>query len=544
MVCRSTKQGAATANTNGGKNMKAWLYYRLSRDEDAEMNSLQNQRQILVDYAELNGYEITGESFDDNVSGMTFERKGLHQIELAVEDGKVDVLLVKDLSRLGRHRTRTALFIDYLRENNVRVYSVTEGIDSSNENDDMIIGFKQLVNDFYAKDIGKKVRAGIRQKQKTGMPVNLPMGYYKDKFTGEILVDETAAAIVREIFEKFFAGYGLTTIAKDFNRRGIKSPEYFSHRKVGAQRTQMCKKFLWVQTTVKRIIQNEAYTGTLVNHKTVTSKIYKTVDVIPPEEQYRHENFMPAIIDRETFEQAQILLKSRQSTQVRAKFGSVIHRYCGMIKCAECGASLIAKKRTVAGHSWVEYTCNSNHRYGNEYCTAHTIREPQLDDIIHTELAMLRNEILDSSKKYDEIVKDWNKKKPKYDKMIKDYTDKIVTLKGQIEELIMERIGDREHANVYNSMIEKREAEIAELTQKIEDCRKFDELSKKRRDELMSTAELLDEVLLEPYISDANLRLLVRKINVHENEDGSLDVTLEFNGDFKDTSTVCFEIND
>ena len=544
MVCRSTKQGAATANTNGGKNMKAWLYYRLSRDEDAEMNSLQNQRQILVDYAELNGYEITGESFDDNVSGMTFERKGLHQIELAVEDGKVDVLLVKDLSRLGRHRTRTALFIDYLHENNVRVYSVTEGIDSSNENDDMIIGFKQLVNDFYAKDIGKKVRAGIRQKQKTGMPVNLPMGYYKDKFTGEILVDETASAIVKEVFEKFFAGYGLSTIAKDFNRRGIKSPEYFSHRKKNPRHTEIAKRFLWAQTTVKRLIQNEAYTGTLVNHKTVTSKIYKTKDVIPPEEQYRHENYMPAIIDRETFDQAQVLLESRLKNNVRSKFGNVIHRYCGMIKCAECGASLIAKKRTVAGHSWVEYTCNSNHRYGNEYCTAHTIREEQIDEIIHTELALLRQEILDSSQKYDEIVREWNKKKPKYDKMIKEYTEKIAILKTQIEEILMERINDREHAPMYNSMVEKREAEIAELTQKIEDCKRFDELSKKRRDELMSTAEMLDEVLLEPYISDANMRLLVRKINVHENEDGSLDVTLEFNGDFKDSSTVCFEINE
>ena len=93
-------------------------------------------------------------------------------------------------------------------------------------------------------------------------------------------------------------------------------------------------------------------------------------------------------------------------------------------------------------------------------------------------------------------------------------------------------------------MIEKRETEIAELTQKIEDCRKFDELSKKCRDELMSTADLLDEVLLEPYISDANMRLLVRKINVHENEDGSLDVNLEFNGDFKDSNTACFEINE
>ena len=87
--------------------MRAWLYYRLSRDEDEEMNSLQNQRQILVDYAEQNGYEIVGESFDDNVSGMTFNRKGLGELEIAVDEGKIDVVLVKDLSRLGRHRTQT-----------------------------------------------------------------------------------------------------------------------------------------------------------------------------------------------------------------------------------------------------------------------------------------------------------------------------------------------------------------------------------------------------------------------------------------------------
>ena len=327
------------------------------------------------------------------------------------------------------------------------------------------------------------------------------------------------------------------------NRRGIKSPEYFSHRKIGAQRTEMCKRFLWAQTTVKRLLTNEIYTGTLVNHKTVTSKIYKTKTVIPDDERYRHEDFVPAIISKTDFDKVQAVINSRKVGNVRTK-GGIIHRYSGMIKCADCGAILIAKKRNWKGMEYIEYTCNSNHRYGNEYCTAHTIREPQLDEIIHTELAMLRNEILDSSKKYDEIVKDWNRKKPKYDKMIKEYSQKIVSLNGQIEELIMERIGDREHAKVYNSMIEKREAEIAELTQKIEDCRKFDELSKKRRDELMSTAELLDEVLLEPYISDANMRLLVRKINVHENEDGSLDVNLEFNGDFKDSSTVCFEINE
>ena len=109
--------------------MKAWLYYRLSRDEDEEMNSLQNQRQILIDYAKHNDYTVVGESFDDNVSGMTFDRKGLNELENAVEEGKVEAVLVKDLSRLGRHRTQTALFIDHLRENNVKVISVTEGIE-------------------------------------------------------------------------------------------------------------------------------------------------------------------------------------------------------------------------------------------------------------------------------------------------------------------------------------------------------------------------------------------------------------------------------
>ncbi len=267
--------------------MRAWLYYRLSRDEDEEMNSLQNQLQILVDYAEQNGYEIVGESFDDNVSGMTFNRKGLGELEIAVDDSKIDVVLVKDLSRLGRHRNQTELFIDHLRQNNVRVYSVTEGIDSANENDDLLIGFKQIFNDLYAKDISKKVRTGIRQKQKSGLVVNLPMGYYKDKNTDKVLIDEVAADIVREIFQNYLTGFGLSTIARNLNKRGIKSPEYFSHRKIGAQRTEMCKKFLWAQTTVKRILENEIYTGTLVNHKTVTSKIYKTKNVVPESEQYR-----------------------------------------------------------------------------------------------------------------------------------------------------------------------------------------------------------------------------------------------------------------
>ena len=125
--------------------MKVWLYYRLSRDEDEELNSLNNQRKIIYNFAVSSGHEVVGESFDDNVSGMHFNREGIDKIYEVVEAGKIEAIIVKDLSRLGRHRTQTALFIDYLREHDVRVLSATENIDTFNENDDLIIGFKGLV---------------------------------------------------------------------------------------------------------------------------------------------------------------------------------------------------------------------------------------------------------------------------------------------------------------------------------------------------------------------------------------------------------------
>ena len=160
--------------------MKGWLYYRLSRDEDDELNSLTNQRKIIYEYAVTNGHEVVGESFDDNVSGMHFNREGIDKIYEVVEAGKIEAIIVKDLSRLGRHRTQTALFIDYLREHDVRVLSATENIDTFNENDDLIIGFKGLVNDFYARDGSRRVRTGYRQKQKEGIVTIPPFGYFKD----------------------------------------------------------------------------------------------------------------------------------------------------------------------------------------------------------------------------------------------------------------------------------------------------------------------------------------------------------------------------
>ena len=200
--------------------MRVWLYARLSNDDDPAQNSLQNQQEICRAFAEKQGWTIAGSSADDNISGMNFSRRGLDMLTAAVQAKQVEAVLVKDLSRLGRHRTQTALFIDFLREKQVRVISVTEGVDTFCEEDDLMIGVRGLMNDYYAKDIGKKIRAGYRQKQKDGIVITPPFGYWKDKNTGQIKVDTEAAVTVQHIYSLYLQGYGQKEISRRLNVMG------------------------------------------------------------------------------------------------------------------------------------------------------------------------------------------------------------------------------------------------------------------------------------------------------------------------------------
>ena len=144
-------------------------------------SQLQFRIDILEAYAKEKGFTVVGESYDDNVSGMHFNREGIERLQDEVEKGTIDAVVVKDLSRLGRHRTQTAMFIDYLRQHRGRVLSVTENIDADNEDDELMIGFKGIFNDIYCRDISKKIRAGFMQKQREGIVIIPPMGYYKER---------------------------------------------------------------------------------------------------------------------------------------------------------------------------------------------------------------------------------------------------------------------------------------------------------------------------------------------------------------------------
>lgn len=517
--------------------MRAWLYYRLSRDEDEELNSLTNQRSIIAGYAEKNGFTIAGESFDDNVSGMHFDRDGIEKICEAVEQNQIDAVIVKDLSRLGRHRTQTAVFIDYLKKHDVRVISVTENIDTSNENDDLVIGMKQIINDMYAKDASRKIRSTYRQKQKEGIVIIPPFGYFKDKNTRQVVIVEEAADTVRLIFKLYLDGYGFKQIAKKLNADGVHTPAYYQQTLLGKNVPhtwpQISKQQLWISTTIKRILENEFYAGTLICHKTRTDKINKTFRFIPPEEQYRHENAVPAIIDRETWQQAQFLLQKRVKDRVRAAPGQKIHRYTGIIECADCHSVCTARTRKLPqGGRRVEYICSTYHRYGKEYCTTHLIREEVLDDLVYKELLRVKKMAHANWEAIDALAKGWAAQKFNAERQIDRLQERISVLKNEVEQILMERIRDKAHANIYDVMLQKRDEAIQSAEQQINEYRDAQASLEARKESMRPGIDLLDTITSESSVSDAHLRMFVNKVYLHE-QDGKLRVEFVLNADFQ-----------
>ena len=419
--------------------MRVWLYVRLSNDDDREMNSLLNQREICQAFAEQYGYTIVGQSFDDNISGMSFDRHGLDELMAAVDADKIDAVIVKDLSRLGRHRTQTALFIDYLRERQVRVISATEGVDTFRDEDDLIIGVRGLMNDYYAKDIGKKIRAGYRQKQKDGIVITPPFGYWKDKNTGQIKVDTEAAVTVQLIYSLYLQGCRQKEIARRLNAAGRKTPAQLRAERCGREVRHTHKtrdgQFLWTYASVKNILVEEAYTGVLNNHRREYNN--GKAKHIDKTDWYRHEGFFPVIIGKQEWEQVQHLLKqqARPANSNQAK-----HRYAGLLTCRECGNTFIPMIRCWNGKSRVEYVCRGYHRNGKTYCASHRIHEEVLDAAVQEYTETVREQCAAELKKLAHLQKMWALRKPILDAHILSLQKKVQELEREIDEIVIEKL--------------------------------------------------------------------------------------------------------
>ena len=421
--------------------MRVWIYTRLSNDDDPERDSLQNQERICREFAVQRGDYIAGLSSDDNISGMNFSRRGLSRLTAAVEAGGLDGVVVKDLSRLGRHRTQTALFIDYLRERDVRVLSATERLDTFREEDDLIIGVRGLMNDYYAKDIGRKIRAGYHQKQKEGIVIIPSFGYWKDKNTGEIKVIEEAAETVRMVYSLYLGGVRLKEIARRLNERERKTPAQLQYERYGKRRQDIHKakdgSYVWTYTSVKNILTDESYVGVLTNHRKQMreGKTY----AVPEAEQFRHEGVYPVIIQREDWGRVQELL-NQNARKHPAPGNKARHRYAGLLACAECGNPFVPMIRYWRGNSRVEYVCKGYQRNGKTYCASHRIHEETLDARVWELVSTARESRAEELKKLAQMQKMWALRKPILDAHISALQKKVQELEREIDEIVIEKL--------------------------------------------------------------------------------------------------------
>ena len=371
----------------------AALYCRLSRDDnmDSESNSIQNQRKILQKAAKDKGYTDTVFFVDDGITGTTMKRPGFQKMLTAIEAGYILAVFVKDLSRLGRNYIEVGkLTEEFFPLHDIRLVAVSNGVDSD-EGEDDFTPFKNIMNEYYAKDISRKRRIVNKMKGNAGVPLSPPpYGYIKNPDDPRFwVVEPEAAEVVRRIYRMALEGYGLAETAAQLAADGVVNPTYY-WRSRGTSRggsKSTVEPTKWGHTTVKKILTLQEYCGDVINFKSY-SKSYKMKKRIenPEENRAIFLNVHEAIIDRQTWEKVQALQKgTRRKKPTVTQEPSV---FSGLLKCPECGGNLNFHFNQ-NNHDIKFFSCQ-NHNSGYRKCSkTHYIRLDFLEQVVLYEVKRL-----------------------------------------------------------------------------------------------------------------------------------------------------------
>ena len=369
------------------------LYCRLSNEDaqEGESNSIANQRKILQKAAKDKGYTDTVFFVDDGITGTTMKRPGFQKMLTAIEAGYISAVFVKDLSRLGRNYIEVGkLTEEFFPQYDVRLVAVSDGVDSD-EGDNEFTPFRNIMNEWYAKDISKKRKIVNKMKGNAGIPLSQPpYGYIKNPDDPRFwVVDSKAADVVRRIYDMALEGYGLAEIANALGRDGIVNPTYYWRSK-GVNRSgskSTLEPTKWGHTTVKKILTLQEYCGDVINFKSY-SKSYKMKRRIqnPEENRAIFLNVHEPIIDRVTWEKVQSLQKgTRRKKPTVTQEPSV---FSGRLKCPECGGNLNFHFNQ-KNHDIKFFSCQ-NHNSGLRKCSAtHYIRLDFLEQVVLYEVNRL-----------------------------------------------------------------------------------------------------------------------------------------------------------
>ncbi len=386
-------------NINETKKYHAALYIRLSKEDGdkAESNSVSNQRELIYSFLkDKSDIQVCEEKVDDGYSGVGFDRPALLSMLDDVKQGKIDCIIVKDLSRFGRNYIETGRYIQQIFPfMGVRFIAINDHYDSEcvdSHTDSIILPFKNLMNDSYSRDISIKVRSQIEVRQKRGDYIgSFPIyGYFRDQdCKGRLVVDPAAAGVVRDIFDMRIKGYNNQRIADYLNEHGIPSPMEYKMLLNWRYSTSFKLKpqAKWSPMAVERILKNEVYIGVMVQGKerTLNYKVKKRIKV-NKEDWIRVEDTHEAIISKEDFDVVQKLMLRDTRT---APNGKQLYLFSGLLRCGGCGCNMVRKKIRSAGSEYCYYIC-SNNKNDKSVCSSHRIRE---DFLSQTVLEMLQTHL-------------------------------------------------------------------------------------------------------------------------------------------------------
>ena len=455
-------------------------YIRLSREDGdkTESDSIGNQKKLIADYLKDKDDLVLYDTYiDDGFTGTNYSRPAFIRMIDDIEAGNVNCVIVKDLSRFGRDYIDTGKYLErYFPDRNVRFISITDNIDSMKQAYDMLLPIKNIFNEQYARDISKKVHSAIKTKQKAGEFIGAfaSYGYKKSPMDkNKLIIDEYAAEIVQRIFQMYISGIGKNSIASFLNKEGIVCPS--EYKKLNGENYRNSHKLentsYWTYSTINRILQNEMYVGNMVQGRK-TQRMRGKQQVTDKEEWIVVKGTHEAIIDEDTWNKSQLLLKSRTRN---LDLNNNMTVFAGFIKCGDCGRSLVRKNNICY--------CGTYVRSGRQYCTPHPMPCSVLEKIILEDLKM----IIQSVDDLKELVRQ-NKVKAAEESQIKYHLlcnekkklnlelAKIRKLKKAVYEDYCEELISREEYITYRLDYLKREEQ---LTKQLAGLEERDVLEKK-----------------------------------------------------------------
>ena len=522
------------------------LYERLSHDDEraGESVSIENQKRILEDYAQKNGFTNIRHFTDDGVRGTTFKRPGLDAMLEEIRAGNVATVIIKDQSRIGRDVVEVGLLKRTFDEYHVRFIAANDNLDTANGFDIMSI-FRDVINEWYVADTSRKIKSVFKSRMEKGLRCsgNVCYGYLASKEDkGEWVIDEEAAAVVRRIFHSTLAGEGVASIAKALRAEKVPIPSEHWKRIGAPVRSDYTDPYAWSATTIGYILKRPEYMGRKVLGKTVCEN-YKTKSnrKTAPEEQYHFEGAIPAIVDEETWQTVQ---KIRETKHRAPKRQSVPNRLTGLLYCADCGAKLTHRHSLVQG-KWIEdaFICSS-YRQLTRDCSMHHIPTAKMEAAILAAIQRVSWYVRNNEAEFIERVREASSRHQA--QSVKDCKQKLnraqrrhKELDGLIKKLYEGNATGKIPDKHFNRLLAEYDEEQTELETAIVELQKQIENADADRLKTDRFIELVSRYTDFSELTTPMLREFIEKVVVHEGEGRGnsrrqrIDIYLNFIGAFE-----------